>query len=35
MRAASSASSLVPKKPASAVNTIRNGNSDISADSAM
>ena len=36
MRAASSASSLEPKKkPASAVTTIRNGNSAIKVDSAM
>ena len=36
MCATSLASSLVPKKePASAVTRIRNGNSDISADSAM
>jgi hypothetical protein len=36
MRAASSASSFEPKKnPASAVTTIRNGNSAISVDSAI
>ena len=33
--AAWSASSLEPKKPASAVSTIRNGNSAISVDSAI